>query len=70
MNKALIFGLGMLAFSQFITAGNYSVAGTGDRYAVTTGLLVVGAISVIRGLYEQARLLESNREYLRRISHH
>ena len=69
MNRALIFGLGLLALSQFITAGSYSIPGTGDRYAVATGLLVMGAISVIRGLYHQARLLESSREYLGRISH-
>ena len=64
MNRALIVGLGMLALSQFITAGTYSIAGTGDSYTVATGLLVLGAISVVRGLYQQARLLDSNRDVL------
>lgn len=41
----------MLAVGGLITLSTYISAEPGDSYIVTTGLLLVGGISLIRGLY-------------------
>jgi hypothetical protein len=50
-NKALLWGIGMLAVGGLITLSTYIGGEPGDSYVVTTGLLVVGGINLIRGLY-------------------
>lgn len=50
-NKALLWGIGMLAVGGLITLSTYISAEPGDSYIVTTGLLLVGGINLIRGLY-------------------
>ena len=50
-NKALLWGIGMLAVGGLIALSTHVGGETGDSYVVTTGLLIVGGISLIRGLY-------------------
>lgn len=50
-NKALLWGIGMLAVGGLITLSSYIGGEAGDSYVVTTGLLVGGGINLIRGLY-------------------
>lgn len=50
-NKALLWGIGMLAVGGLVTLSTYVAGAPGESYVVTTGLLVVGGISSIRGLY-------------------
>ncbi len=50
-NNALFWGIGMLAVGGLITLSTYLSAAPGDNYLVTSGLLVVGGINLVRGVY-------------------
>lgn len=50
-NTALFWGIGMLAVGGLITLSTFISAEPADSYIVTTGLLLVGGINLIRGLY-------------------
>ncbi|CAN5876125.1 hypothetical protein BH23ACT4_BH23ACT4_00250 [soil metagenome] len=52
-NKALFWGIGMLAVGGLITLSTHISAAPGDSYLVTTGLLLVGGLNLVRGLYFQ-----------------
>ena len=54
-NKALLWGIGMLAVGGLITLSTYIGGEPGDSYVVTIGLLVLGGINLIRGLYLHLR---------------
>lgn len=50
-NRALLWGIGMLAVGGLITLSTYISAAPADSYIVTTGLLLIGGINLVRGLY-------------------
>ena len=52
--KTLLIGVGFLVAGGVITAVTYSAASGGGTYVVTTGLFLVGAINVLRGLFRMA----------------
>lgn len=54
-NTALFWGIGMLAVGGLITLSTYITDAPADSYVVTTGLLLVGGINLIRGLYLQLK---------------
>jgi hypothetical protein len=54
-NTALFWGIGMLAVGGLITLSTHLSAATGESYLVTTGLLLVGGINLVRGVYLQLR---------------
>jgi hypothetical protein len=47
----ILIGAGMLGVGTLITAGTYSVASGGGHYVITSGLFLVGAWLVIKGLW-------------------
>ncbi|MFQ2917788.1 hypothetical protein ACK3YF_00915 [Aeromonas allosaccharophila] len=49
--KTLGIGVALLAFGGVITAVTYSAAGPGGTYVITSGLFLVGAITILRGLW-------------------
>jgi len=50
--KRLGIGVAMLAIGGVITGATYSSASSGGgHYVVTTGLFLVGAINVLRGIF-------------------
>lgn len=54
-NRPLLFGIGMLIVGGLITAGTYGAASGGGSYVIATGLLAVGGLNLIRGLYYQVK---------------
>ena len=54
-NRPLMWGIGMLVLGGVITLGTYAAASEGGSYFVATGLLVVGGLNLIRGIYYQMR---------------
>ena len=64
-NRPLMWGIGMLVLGGVITLGTYAAAADGGSYFVATGLLVVGAINLIRGTYYQIRYAAERRRSLR-----
>ncbi|MGV0960187.1 MAG: hypothetical protein ACOYB1_10155 [Limnohabitans sp.] len=47
----ILIGIGMLGLGTAITAGSYSAASGGGHYVITSGLFMVGAWLVIKGLW-------------------
>lgn len=54
-NKALFWGIGMLAVGGLITLSNYVSGGPDESHIVTMGLLIVGGLSLLSGIYSQIR---------------
>jgi hypothetical protein len=54
-NNALSWGIGMLAVGGVIMLSTYLSGGPADSYAVTSGLLLVGVLNLVRGLYLQIK---------------
>lgn len=50
-NTALFWGIGMLAVGGLITLSTYISGAPADSYVVTIGLLLVGGLNLIRGVY-------------------
>jgi hypothetical protein len=51
----MLAGLGMAALGGILTAVTHSSADNGGTYYVFTGLLVLGGINFLRGLYYYMR---------------
>lgn len=47
----LLIGVGILGLGALITAGSYNMASGGGHYVITSGLFMVGAWFVIKGLW-------------------
>ena len=45
----------MLALGGIISLGSFAAAADGGSYVVAIGLLVVGGLNVVRGIYYQIR---------------
>ena len=60
-NRPLMWGIGMLVLGGVITLGTYAAAADGGSYFVATGLLVVGGLNLIRGIYYQIRYVAARR---------
>jgi len=54
-NKALLLGIGMLAVGGLITLSTYISSAPSDSYKVTIGLLLVGGVTLVRGVYLHLR---------------
>lgn len=50
-NTALFWGIGMLAVAGLITLSSHISTAASDSFLVVTGLLLLGGINLIRGLY-------------------
>lgn len=49
--KTVGIGVGFLALGGIITAATYSATSPGGTYVITTGLFLVGAIMILKGLW-------------------
>lgn len=49
--ETLAAGVGLIVLGGIITAATYSAAAPGGTYIVTTGLFLVGGLTVLRGLW-------------------
>ena len=47
----ILIGAGMLGLGALITAGSYNMASGGGHYVITSGLFLVGAWLVLKGLW-------------------
>jgi hypothetical protein len=54
-NRDLLIGGGSMLLGLVITVWSFIAAGPGGTFVVTTGLLVVGLIEVIRGIYFKSK---------------
>lgn len=51
----VLIGVGLFALGVVITIATYSMAGPGGTYVVTWGLMLVGVLSVLKGLWHLIR---------------
>jgi hypothetical protein len=51
----MLVGVAMLVGGLLVTGYTYLTAETGDTYVVTTGLFVVGGLTIFRGLFRMMR---------------
>ncbi len=54
-NKALFRGIGMLAVGGLVTLSTYISGGPAENHIVTMGLLAVGGLSLLCGIYSQIK---------------
>lgn len=52
--KEFLVGAGVAAAGGIITAISYSTAKPGERYTIYTGIIVLGLVYAVHGLYKMA----------------
>lgn len=65
-NRDLLIGGGSMLLGIVITAWSFLAAAPGGTFTVTTGLLGVGLVEIIRGIYFKSKASESKRSAVNR----